>query len=349
MEQNPTLEPTKTQENQQVCINCGNPNILQGYPNALCEECREKFIKFPIPLWVKLFGGGICLLVAVLLFSLPKNLSAGVDYKRGLNAEKAKKYVTEQRLMENLVKKQPGYLDAKAHLLIAAFYNNDLATIGSMADRLQGEKFEDDELLNKINSLANEVKYYLPSDSLVHYAKQYTEQTGGIPDSIYWKIISGDESDLFTRVRFASVLINQKKYAEADSLLTYALDKKSSFFPAIELKISLLRLKNNTAECLEYCNRLLDINRESVFALCGIARTNFKTGKPDRGLDYTRQALAINPDDGYANATLVLAYHFNKMLKERDALIEKIKQGSDTTMKSYLEYPLDVINHKDSI
>lgn len=79
--------------NPKVCMNCGNPEIIKDALNPLCEECRAKFIKFPIPLWVKVFGGAIAALVIFSLFTLPANLSTGITFEKGIKAEKKEIFI----------------------------------------------------------------------------------------------------------------------------------------------------------------------------------------------------------------------------------------------------------------
>lgn len=349
MEDQSTSTPSVTPASPKACINCGNPQILHGYPNALCEECREKYIKYPIPVWVKIFGTTVLVLVVFALFSASKSFSLGIRYEKGIKAEEAKKYVTEQQIMQALVKENPDYLEAKAHLMIAAFYNGDIATATEMSQKMANQKFDDDELLAKANAVVHEAESEQPHDSLNKYMELMPDSTGGIPDSIYIRIIKADPDDLYTKVKYASILIDQNNYPLADSLLTSVLRIKPNFISALELKISITRANRNINDCLHYCHQLLDINSQSVYAISCIARSYLKTGEVEKGLQYAREAILIQPNDPYANATIVLAYHFNKMIKERDALILKINQGKDSLMKSYLTFPLDVINHKDSI
>lgn len=349
MEDQSTSTPSVTPAGPQACISCGNPQILNGYPNALCAECREKYIKYPIPIWVKIFGATVLVLVVFALFSASKSFSLGIRYEKGIKAEEAKKYVTEQQVMQALVKDNPDYLEAKAHLLIAAFYNGDIATVSEMSKKMANQKFDDDELLAKANAVVHEAESEQPHDSLTKYAQLMPDSTGGVPDSIYNRIIKADPNDFFAKVKYASILTNRGNYTFADSLLTSVLQVKPKFMTALQLKISMARLNRDTKECLRYCNQLLAINSQSVYAISCIARSYLKTGELEKGLQYAREAILIEPNDPYANATIVLAYHFNKMIKERDALILKINQGKDTLMKSYLAFPLDVINHKDSI
>src|SRR5262245_25927138 len=116
------MEETPLQPPQaEGCVNCGNPAILNQYPTKLCSECREKFIKYPIPKWIWAFAGGIALVVLIALFNLPHALGTGIAFAKGKKAEKDHRYLLAQQEFEKVVQKEPGYIEGQAHLMIAAF------------------------------------------------------------------------------------------------------------------------------------------------------------------------------------------------------------------------------------
>ncbi len=59
--------------------------------------------------------------------------------------------------------------------------------------------------------------------------------------------------------------------------------------------------------------------------------------------------MALDAHDAYSNATLAMAYHFNKMIKERDAVIEQEKQSRDSSAIQYIQYAIDVIGDKEKL
>ena len=350
MQENSTSQPVAAEQQQKACISCGNPQILKGYPNALCEECREKYIKFPIPLWVKAFGGALALVVLFLLFNLPKTLSIGIAYEKGVKADVAKKYITEQRQMEHVLQAMPTYDEAKARLLIAAFYNQDLPAMADASKKLEGKSFDnDDELMNRANAIVDKLNSYVPSEALSELYKKYPDSTGGMPDTVYLRYMAEHPDDIFVKTIYASILDNKNNYAAADSLLLIVLQKDGDYIPALELMQGLKRVVNDTKASMEYCDRLLSINTELPYALAGKARTFLKIKETKQGLQYALQAYNSSPDDKYASATLVLAYHFNNMPKERDALVERVKQADKGGVNGTLQYALDIINGKDKL
>src|ERR1700750_2002622 len=102
MEENPVAENANG-EVINGCMSCGNPEILADYPTPLCQDCRTRFVRFPIPMWIKIFAGAIVIVLLFSLFTLAKNISLGMHLERGKKAEKEKKYLTAQQNFEEVV------------------------------------------------------------------------------------------------------------------------------------------------------------------------------------------------------------------------------------------------------
>ena len=350
MEQNSTLTTEEiVVPESKPCIGCGNPDVLKGYPNALCASCRQYYIKYPIPLWVKAFGGGIAILVVVLLFNLPKTLMPEIYFEKGIAAAKQHKYATAQRYFTKAANAAPGFYQAQAELLIAAFYNEDKVVVSKMAKALSTRNFEDEELLAKVNKTMDYATTYFAADSLLALAAQHPDSTGGLTPPILQQYIAKYPADNYAKILLTSILYNAKEYVKADSVVKVVLQNDPVYQPALEMAVALNRMLNKTKDALNYCDRLLAINKENVYAIANQGRINLKMNNYKDGLVYARKATNTNDTDAYAKTTLILAYHFNKMIKERDELIKdanNIKQGE---MPDRLQFVLDVINHKDSL
>src|ERR1700733_11280666 len=98
----PTKQPAQLGES---CANCGNPAILKEYPSKLCSECRDKFIRFPVPKWLWIFAAALGVILLFSLFTLPKNISTGIALEKGKKAEKQHSYLTAQKEFEKVVDK----------------------------------------------------------------------------------------------------------------------------------------------------------------------------------------------------------------------------------------------------
>ncbi|MFN8289061.1 MAG: hypothetical protein U0U70_02270 [Chitinophagaceae bacterium] len=328
-----------------VCLSCGSRDVQEGKPNPLCSDCRNKFIRFPVPFGIKLFAAGV---LAVFIFSMTRlsgNLSAGIHLERGKKAEKHKDYITAQKEYEMVLKKIPGLMDAQSHLLLTAFSNMDFETVYKMSQVLDGKEIGDMNLYNKMNTSIGKVPGYFPSDSFATFLNEY-HSSDSIPDEVYKKYTDAFPGEIYPLTGWASALIDQKKYTTADSLLNRALLEDNTNVVAIMLKASLMRELKQTDSAMYYSNRLLELNRESLFGRASKARTLLQQKKDKEGLTWALKAFEISNTSPYAVSTLILARHFNQQYKERDALMEVLKK--DTAASGHLNFIKDVLSGKEN-
>ncbi|TWJ02328.1 hypothetical protein JN11_01300 [Mucilaginibacter frigoritolerans] len=342
MDNNLITETENTSE-QIACIKCGSPQILAGYPNKLCADCRQQLIKFPIPLWVKLFGAGIALVMIISFIWLPGNLSAAIALSRAEKAEKSHDYITAQNELKKAQNNAPHAIEILSHLTIAAFHNGDFKTVLEASDKLQGKEIEDTALYNELNNVITQTNEYFPSDTFKTSFKKYKNLV--IPDSAYRTYIKKNPMDIYTIVALASSYSdNNDKYQNADTLLSKAIAIDRSYIPALYLKTMIKRELNQPDSSIYYCDQVLLINHQSTYALSSKARTFLKVGKNKEGLLLAKQCYQLDADMPYNLATLALAYHFNKDFKQRDAILDSVKK--DSTNAPYITYVKDIISNK---
>ena len=99
-----------------------------------------------------------------------------------------------------------------------------------------------------------------------------------------------------------------------------------------------------TDSSIKYCDYLLGINHQNLYALSSKARSLIKSRKNTEGLAIAKKVYELDKTDGYNMSTLVLAYHFNNDLKKRDEMIALAKK--DTVSAEYLKYVTDVVSSK---
>ena len=56
------------------CVECGQDMYDETYKTPLCSCCRQKFIKYPVPFSVKIFGTVILVTALFSLYSLSQSL-----------------------------------------------------------------------------------------------------------------------------------------------------------------------------------------------------------------------------------------------------------------------------------
>jgi tetratricopeptide (TPR) repeat protein len=329
-----------------VCANCNVPVDHSGSGTPLCISCRDHFVKYPIPLWIKLFGLGILLILFISFIGLPQSLSTGIHFKRGKKAAEDHNYITAQKEFQAVASQYPGYLEAQAQLFVAAYHNRDLPTLFATSNKLEGKRIDDESLFNLVNRLMLDIKDDFPSDSFTTLIQRYGSYDS-IPESTFRSFLQNNEFDYFALVAFASRASGWKDYRLADSALNIALDHNGHNQNALAMKITVKRQLKEVDSAYYFVDRILSVNKESVYALSAKSRILLSEKKDDEALRLAKQALSLKEDDGYALASVALALHFKGDLSGRDDLVKRA--AKDSTMTFYFTYVNDVISGKENL
>lgn len=328
------------------CTNCGSHSAEYDSPSKLCAECRTKFIRFPIPLWIKGFGLGIALIVVLALTKLPAQLSLGVSLERGKAAIEERNYLTAQQHLEDFAVKVPDSEDGQAHLLIASFYNQDFEAFGNAYSKLEGKEVENNDLYERVSSLLNLADNYFPTDSFDVVLARYDNDAAQIPDTAYENFLHGRVNEIYASTAYASKLYDAEDYPKCDSILKVVLRVDDEYIPAYALLATTKRQQDSFELSLKYCDKALAINQENPAAMCSKARTLVKMKRDKEALALAKRAFSLNSLDGYVQSTMALVYHFNNQVKERDEMLQTALK-TDTASDGYAKHVLSVINGKE--
>jgi len=343
----PILLDNTAPKKKQTCIECDNPIIVKGYPNPLCEACREKFIKYPIPKWIKLFAAGIVVLLLFSLSKLPKNILTAMHLEKGKTAIAEKKYITAQLELEKADASLPGNQETESYLLLAAYHNQDLATLFKMFESLKSKTFEDQELFSKVESKIDQAQYFFPDDNFNALVNKNDSNYNNIPIDSLKAFTVKYPDNIYALYYYAGILSNKEDYPNCDSVLRQILDLNASFSPALELMSSVKRQENQFDSSINYCNKILDINKESAFAIASKARTFLKQKKDAEALKLALESVSLDANNPYSTGSLLLAYHFNNKQNEKQSLLKKIAAVQDTSYIASMQYVKDVISGKE--
>lgn len=323
------------------CVNCGHPIVVEGYPNPLCSDCRQSLIKYPIPVYIKIFAVLIVLVMIYSLTKLPHNLMAVVHYERGLKAAGLNDYATASREFKSTLSKEPDFVKAKFQLLISAAEELDYATVFELSNELKGQEVEDAALLSRMNQAVEGIARHFPADSLMNIAGKYGS-LDSIPVKVYRDYITAFPDEVFPRVRLSTILWEKKEYAVSDSLLNDVLWLDRTLKNGYAIKASVKRVMKQYDSALWYCDQILRMNRQSILGMASKARVLLHMNKNKEGLGLALQCRELNNKDPFGMATLALAYHFNHDLPARDQLVKAA--SADSTMVPYFKYVQDIIN-----
>lgn len=341
------IDESQKSTHKETCIECDHPVVLKGYPNALCETCRENFIKFPIPKWIKIFAACIGLLLVFSMAKLPGNILTGMHLKKGITAVEEKRFITAQKELEQVESSIPDNQETESYLLLAAYHNRDLVTFIRMFEQLKDKNFEDQELFKMVEDKINQAHYFFPDDDFNALIQKNDSNINNIPiDSIEYFLIKFP-GNIFALHYYAGLLANKEDYNKCDSTLQQILSLNKEYYPALELMTSVKRQQNLLEESIIYCDKILSLNRESAFAVASKARTLLKQKKDIDALTLALKSVELDKTNPYATGSLLLAYHFNNKQKEKSSLLKQIAAIEDTAYLQTIQYAKDVISGKE--
>jgi Tfp pilus assembly protein PilF len=346
MEENQSTVETISERD---CVNCGQPALKGDHPTPLCSDCREQLTRLNIPVWIRLFAGGIAVILLFSLFTLPRTIDIGIHLERGKRAMKEKKYNTAEKELTKVLEKSPLNVEAVGNMLVAAFYNQDNTTFSNQIRKLQQIDPKDikEELGNALTSTMNRAEEYFSNDSLRQFEAAWQDDEH-IPDSAWMNYLRKNSEDRYATIEYANQLLDRKRYHLCDSLVQNALQTDREYIPALMLAASVRREEGDFDGATSFAERVLQINKESIYGLSSKARTLLWQKKDGPALDLALKGYEINDKDLYMLSTLAMAYHFNGRVSDRDAILKRAwKTAGNADDSAIVKYAADVIDNKE--
>jgi hypothetical protein len=316
--------------------------------NLSTEGSGEEFTRLNIPVWIRIFGGCIAVVLLFSLFTLPRSIYLSIHLERGKKAIKEKKFYTAEKELSKVLEKAPASDEAQGGLLIAAFYNQDFETFNAQWVKLRNTDIGADRSLSAdVDKVMSRAVQYNASDTFENFTKDYPDEAQ-IPDPAWYSYLEKHKRDRFAMLEYANLLLDRKEYGRCDSLLELTLQSDDEYIPALMLEVSARTEQGDPEGAMPYIERILEINHESIWGLSAKARTLLRQKKFRPGLEAALKLYDLDNKNYYGVSTLMLAYHFNGHTAERDALIKKVKSDAlDSTGRANVQYALDVIDNKE--
>lgn len=327
------------------CKNCNNPNIESGYRIDLCSECRDKLSNRAIPKEIKVFFGIIILIMIVAIAKFPNSIKAAIEFERGVKAEEDRKYITAMNEYRKVLNKYPDSTLPIAKLTIAMYKNGRFEETIKMMDKLYGKEM-DNEIILELNFIMGDItSIYYPNEELVKIMNEYSGdyKSEKLLESL--KIyVDENQDDVGGKYYLANTLFEFGEYKEAEKLLIDAIKiKHNSYFSKL-LLIAVYREQKQYEKALEYCNKLLDLNRENQYVYVAMSRIELKRYNDKLALDLAKKAYKLDENDTYAASNLSLVYHYNDMIQERDEMLKFVKNKNDEREIDFLVSIFDGTN-----
>lgn len=316
-----------------TCKSCGR--MIRNDPEStpICEDCREKFIRYPFPKKIVIPSIIVLILVAVItVIRFPQALQAGIHFERGIRAIDQHAYVTAEENLKLALAQYPDSPEILSNLTIAYHENGKTQDAMVVYDKMADKQMEveDKAVFQRITAIADEVSqvYNIPEAYMNEHAgvmalpenERVTKLRGYVvqyPDSVY------------IRYFLADVLFDTQDFDGAKLYIDGILQMVPDYIPAISFLAAIHREKGDYDKAIEICNSLLRRNSESVFALSALSRIELKRFNDAKSLEYMEKALDIDPDDLGTLIDLAMSYFYNNRQQELSATLQKIEAHPD--------------------
>lgn len=323
-------ENADTMMNEHRCKNCGSYNVEDGYKLELCSECRNALARRPIPVKIKIFFGLIFILLIFSLYKFPSTFKTGIEYEKGLKAERQLKYVAAMKHYENVLTVYPNSEKTLVKLYNAYYQNERITEADKILDKLIGDgsskKTVSKSVADEVNGITHNIDtYYSFSEEL--YTKMKTVKSSNTEDMIkvLKPYLDNHPNEAYGSYYLANSYFDLKKYNEGINVLDKLLVRYPDYTIARLLEASTFRELCGYDRAIECCERVLSHNSEDINAYIGLSKIELKRKHNEKGLEYAKKAYSIDSKDPYVIANLSLAYHYNNKIKESKEMLNRFK------------------------
>lgn len=329
------------------CIECGHSIVLEGYPNKLCAECRQKYIKFPIPLWVKGFGIGVLVLVIISFVLNNRIYQIHRLMNKGDKLVSDQKYYSASSYFQKAIKRDSNNVKAHAMNMLCNYYNGKDQDMIADYMWLIDRNLKDDDVPKETLIIPNIIMETYPYDSLgfelvridsMHEVKLMSLEkyfaTHPANNVKYYLANEYFDADLFTK---------------CDTLLNELLEDNPSNISYQSLKVALLRRQGKFEEANKICDHLLKDNKESYVAYvmkAKIATASNHLKEAYRLIDRAAEFHSSPEDDITFLAVKLQLLNKENKVNEYQKLLEdvKIKFKDSPAELEYLQSAISKFN-----
>jgi len=306
--------------NESLCANCQLNVYEAGHAINLCSDCRQSLIKYPVPKWIKFFAFGILAVMVVSLVRTQLYISAAVHLGKAENAIDQKHFVTAQQELALVINKFPDDLTANGYMMIASAYNLDFASYATAYGRIANKKTEDESFLNRVDAASAYIDQNFPKDTLMYKrivaAANNKERLLALTDST---------KEIALKTHIANYLYEMKDYERVESIINNVLAVDSGFYQALSLMSAVKRNTGKYDEAIAFCDRLLNINAQDVYAFSQKARIELKRKHDKEAAVFAAKAIELDPDNDSAIEAKAMVDYFAGKKKESFASLAKIR------------------------
>lgn len=219
--------------------------------------------------------------------------------------------------------------------------------MGAVFNKLKNEKFEDLELLGKMENVIQNSSLNFESDTLISYMESADTSIPQINHLI--KYHDKHPDDYSATYFLANLYVQEGKYEIAETLFDSIYEKNTTAIEVIDRMVCIKRLRHKYQDALGYCEEALHLNKQYISVLAQKARIWLVLNKKKEALKLAEETVKLQPKDSYALATLAIAYHYNNMYKDRDKIMSSMSLLTNEEAVYYTSVANDIISGKEKL
>ncbi|MFN3404846.1 MAG: tetratricopeptide repeat protein [Cytophagaceae bacterium] len=292
----------------ELCINCNHYKPLEGHNSPLCTYCRKSLINYPIPTWLRISFGIVMLVVVYAISEMPSSLIAAIHLKKGEKALVAKRPATALKEFLKADAKLPGSALVHSRLLAGYVSNYDFNNAFRVLDSLKKMDSKDKDIVDFAMDYISTINLYYKSDEQYYAVVNNPELSkdslmGFMRNYMLSNPYNGD-----VKYHYASLLYDVEKYEDSKLYLDFAISQDYSFNNVYLLKAACERQLGNYDKGLEWCDKVIKGNVESVEAYAAKAKICLRKKDMPMAKTFLDEAMVLNEQGAYVNSVAALYY-----------------------------------------
>jgi hypothetical protein len=314
----------------------------------LCDECREKYLHYPMPKWLVL---SVMLVIILIVYQIVTAFPAGYEYRK--NLDNARNCYNEQRFASTVanyerVEEIGIYKEDYCKLFIAYVRQYEYEKAWMIADeKLYNQEIDSETLYEAVDKAYYEmVAYYDMSEEFGMQIENILNMEAN--EQVIWlnEYIEEHPSEYYAYYFLNAAYFNLSEYELAiEAANQGALLKPNLVTINNIMLVGSYRQLNNFSKAYELNEAVLKINQEDTIGISSMARTMIKEKKYEEALDYLLAQNEFVQENEYFQETLAMAYHYTEQNELRDEVVAQLL--TDETYDS--EFLLEVIHNESTL
>jgi len=344
MQEDSTEANNTTEKENKLCRNCKTKEYLEGYPSPLCSDCRQLYIHYPIPRWIKLFALGVLLIMFLGLIRLPSYLHAAIHLSRAEKAMNTNHYLTAERELGIVLQYFPNHLQSNGRMIVACVYNGHFSSLEKPYEKLVNKNLNDQDLVWQINNATKNLELYIIQDSTLNNKIETIKYEPEKLKNLFKNLDSVDCPDILAAgTEIADKLYDLNDFKGSEMILDKLLIRKKDYRGAISLMSSVKRKLGKYDEAITLCDQLLQMNCEDVAAISHKVRIELKRKNDAQATKYADEAMKIDSKNIFAMEAMAMIDYYADRKAESTKLLSSIKHEEAITGDSIISNRLALV------